>query len=332
METMKLTHSMRSKWNSCHRAFRIAYEDRIRPISSAASLRFGTAFHALMEVYWGEAIGNHNGDIAEKVSDVVCEYAQQNDDAYGANTLLALFDGYVHKYLDSDLDAYETIAVEQEYNAPLVNPETGKKSMTYHLAGKLDGILRNRYNGQTVILEHKTTSSDISPVSEYWKKLAIDGQVSGYYYGIMAMGYENVTNCLYDVIRKPTLKPYKATPIESRKYKKDGTLYAGQRENDETPEEWHDRLAADISLNPDRYFARQEIARCENDIQDYLYDMWAVAKEMMEAKKSGRYSRNPAGCQAFSGCEYWDVCTNSASLDDTTRFQVVETANTELSL
>ena len=43
----------------------------------------------------------------------------------------------------------------------------------------------------------------------------IDGQVSGYYVGASTLGYE-VDVCLYDVIRKPTIRPYKATPEESR--------------------------------------------------------------------------------------------------------------------
>lgn len=356
METQKLTNSMRSKWNSCHRAFKISTIDKIRPICSSDALRFGTAFHSMMEVYWTRLASVLNDDESKNlyVEDVICEianqYALDNCDDYGAKTLLALFDGYVAKNLQSDRSKYETIGVEMEYNAPLLNPETGGKSLTYHLAGKLDGIIRNKADGSIVILEHKTTSSDIDPTSDYWKKLAIDGQVSGYYYGIQFLGYE-AKNCLYDVIRKPTIKVSNSVPeldenglkividetTGERVFKKDGSPRQSAGEGmkllvrKETSDEWFDRLSADIQSNLDKYFARMEIARSDSDLEDYLFDMWALSKELMEAKKSGRYSRNPAGCQMFSGCEYWDVCTGSASLDDSTRFEKIETANPELS-
>ena len=32
METRELTNSMRTKWSACHRAYKIAYVDRIRPV------------------------------------------------------------------------------------------------------------------------------------------------------------------------------------------------------------------------------------------------------------------------------------------------------------
>ena len=99
--------------------------------------------------------------------------------------------------------------------------------------------------------------------------------------------------CLYDVIRKPTIRPYKATPEENRKYKKDGTLYAGQHEHDENPHEWEARLMADISERPDYYFQRVEVVRSESDLSDYLFDMWAVGREIADAERIGRWSRNP---------------------------------------
>ena len=49
----KLTNSMRSKFNACHRAYKIAYVDLVRPVKVSDALSFGTAMHALLEAYWG---------------------------------------------------------------------------------------------------------------------------------------------------------------------------------------------------------------------------------------------------------------------------------------
>ena len=69
---------------------------------------------------------------------------------------------------------------------------------------KIDAIAKDKATGKHIIVEHKTNLPRTSgPGSDYWKKLPIDGQVSGYYVGASTLGYE-VDVCLYDVIRKPT--------------------------------------------------------------------------------------------------------------------------------
>ena len=308
----KLTNSMRSKFNACHRAYKIAYVDLVRPVKVSDALSFGTAMHALLEAYWGGQ-----------------ETLVLTGDDYTDVTLRCLFEGYKAKWEAGDAERYERVGAEFGFEAPLMNPETGGVSKTWVLAGKIDAIAKDRATGKHIIVEHKTTSQDIGPGSDYWKKLPIDGQVSGYYVGASTLGFD-VDVCLYDVIRKPTIRPYKATPEENRKYKKDGTLYAGQHECDETPEEWQERLMADIAERPDYYFQRVEVVRSESDLSDYLFDMWAVGREIADAERIGRWSRNPNACSVYGSCEYFDVCTGCASLDDVTLFRKAETPNEEL--
>ena len=308
-----LTNSMRNKFASCHRAYQFAYVELVRPLVPSEALSFGTAMHALLENYWG---GNENP-------------APTTGDAFKDMTLQALFEGYVNRWFAEDEDRFDKIAAEVGFQAPLMNPETGGISKTWEIAGKIDAIAKEKGSGKVFIVEHKTTSQDIGPGSDYWRKLAIDGQVSGYYVGAQSKGFD-VENCLYDVIRKPTIKPYKATPEDKRKYNKDGSLSKTCREFDETPEEWYERLKADIAERPDYYYARVEVARSADDLTDYLFDMWAVGREIADAERLGRFSRNPQSCSAFGKCEYFDVCSGCASIDDVTLFRKAETANEEL--
>mgnify|MGYP007001753624 CR=1 FL=1 len=71
-----------------------------------------------------------------------------------------------------------------------------------------------------------TTSEDIGRGTDYWRRLRMDGQVSIYYAGSAALGYP-ADLCLYDVLRKPSLRPKKA--VAEVKLKKDGTPYANQQ-------------------------------------------------------------------------------------------------------
>lgn len=318
----KLTNSARNKFAACHRAYQLFYVQGKRPVIPSDALGFGTAMHALLEGVWGGSSSRANGKGDG-------ELRFNTGDPYRDMTLKALYEGYLDRWEREDDERFEKVAAEVYFEAPLMNPETGGISKTWVLAGKIDAIAREKSSGKLYIIEHKTTSQDIGPGSDYWRRLAIDGQVSGYYVGAQANGYE-VENCLYDVIRKPTIKPYKATPEDKRKYNKDGSLSKTCREFDETPEEWYHRLELDIIQRPDYYYARVEVARSADDLTDYLFDMWAVGREIADAQRLGRFSRNPQNCQSYGKCEFFDVCSGCADIDDVTLFRNAEDPNEEL--
>lgn len=170
------------------------------------------------------------------------------------------------------------------------------------------------------VVEHKTTSSDIAPGSTYWRKLTLDTQVSQYLRGV-----DSVDGMLYDVIRKPSIRPYKATPEESRKYTKAGALYAGQREADETPEEWAERLIADISAKPDAYYRRGTIVRTSEEASEAMRDTWLVAGSIRESMANDAWPRNPGSCDSYGRtCEYWPVCAGETTIDDDRKYRTSE--------
>jgi hypothetical protein len=120
--------------------------------------------------------------------------------------------------------------------------------------------------------------------------------------------------------------------MESRKYKKDGTLYANQRENDESLDEYQDRLMSDIAENPMKYFSRGEVVRFEEEEKDAQHDLWQLTKAIRESQLSNRWPRNPDACVAYGRmCEFFSVCTRTASLDDPILFRVEENVHAELS-
>lgn len=177
-----------------------------------------------------------------------------------------------------------------------------------------------------LVVEHKTTSSDITPGSTYWRKLTLDTQVSQY-----LGATEGVEGMLYDVIRKPSLRPFKATPLEAQKRTKAGTLYATQRETDETPEEYAVRLRADISEGPNKYYARGIIVRLPSERIEAARDTWLVAGSIRESMRLDAWPRNPGSCDAYGRtCDYWAVCAGETTIQDDTRFRTAETPHEEL--
>jgi hypothetical protein len=185
------------------------------------------------------------------------------------------------------------------------------------------------------IVEHKSSSEDIGPGSDYWRRLVLDGQISTYLVGAQSLGHQPV-DVLYDVVKRPAMRPLKATPEESRKYTKQGFLYANQRETDETPEEYRIRLLEDIAGNPDKYYQRGTVVRLEHEVIAAAKDTWNLARWIREVQLESRedpdaWPRNPDACQKFGqNCEFWSVCLGEASLTDNTRFRRVEHPHEEL--
>lgn len=320
-----LTNSELRTWRLCARRHQFQYRLRRRPRRVAEALGFGTLWHLGLEHWWAAAP-------ADRLSAGLAALRSSPDaNPYALATCEIMLAAYTALYGDQ---ALETACVEQSFEVPLVNPQTGQASRTYRIGGKFDGIARD--GARLIVVEHKTTASDIEQGSLYWKKVqTLDTQVSLYLAGARAAGYA-VESCLYDVARKPGIKPLKATPEESRKWTKPTKadpvprLYANQREHDETPEEFAERLSADIAERPERYFARAEIVRLEKDDDGHAYDTWQQAKMMREAEIAGYAPKNPDSCASFGGCPYLPVCSNETTIDDDSLYRTADTAHEEL--
>lgn len=332
-----LTNSRRNSFGTCHRRHQFEYELGARPVSESAPLRFGTLVHACLERWWMLAAATPAERLIE-INDVLYANLQAGMDAYEVAKARGMMVGYERRW--GNLDEIQIIAVEIEYRAPLMNPETGAASRTFELAGKLDALAV--INGRLMIVEHKTTSEDVEPGSHYWDKLAIDGQVSGYYVGAQTLGHQ-VDGCLYDVLRKPGIKPRQIPTLDeagkkivldadgNRVYNKDGKIPKQSEDKGaghimqtrpETPDEYATRVATETCENPDRYFGRKEVPRLESDLVEYLDDMWTVGRELADAQRLQRWPRNPRSCDGFGTCPYFEVCCGRASIEDARLFQV----------
>lgn len=314
-----LTVSRARSFRRCARHHLLSYEQGFRPQETSNPLAFGSLFHRGLEAWWSGhgllgALAVMNGN-AEGV------------DAFDLVKAEVLMQGYEARWADDAL-TMQVERVEAQFERELRNPATGAASRTWRLGGKIDAIVRR--NGQLWIVEHKTTSDDISPGSAYWQKLRLDAQVSTYLEGARAIGFD-VVGCLYDVIAKPALRPLKATPPESRKYTKGGLLYANQRDSDETPEEYRARLQESIAENPDRYYGRGEVVRLADEEHEAAWDLWQTGRAIRDAELANRHPRNPEACFQWSkACEFFDVCTGVTQITDERRFRKLEYVNEEL--
>jgi hypothetical protein len=341
MTLQLITASRLRKFRACQRAHHLSYNERIRPVQQGEARRFGTLWHDGQDGYWRAQRDGAGNSLAAGIA-AMRGGLQRSDgeldewDLIKAEELLA---GYDLRWESSDIEVLE---VEVEFNAPLVNPETGSASRTYRLGGKIDAIVRETSSGDVYVVERKTSTEDISPGSAYWSRLRIDAQISTYQDGAVSLGYP-VVGALYDVVVRLRHRPHLATPEPDRKYTtkpsrlKDGTirpagsLHANQRERDETAEEFRMRVRDAIANAPDRFYARGTVVRLDTEMEDHRYDVWFTAKHMREVERTGRHVRNPASCMLWGRpCSYWPICTGEASADDESRYRRDGTSHPEL--
>jgi hypothetical protein len=305
-------------FRGCQRRYYYQYVTLVRPLRESEALRFGSLWHRGMEAWFSFEMDRPFAAtlaMTKGQSVLPIEFSQA----------AVLMEGYELRW---GAEKFEPLAVEKEFRAPLVNPCTGRASKTFEIVGKIDAIVNDI--GHFVLVEHKTSSQDIGPGTDYWRRLTLDGQISIYFDGAKSLGYD-VDWCMYDVVAKPRLRLQHATPESSRKRTRDGRLYKNQRENDETMGEYTFRLRQDIAQNPEKYYQRGTVVRLEEELNAARWDTWVTAKQIHECRSSKWWPRNPDNCVSYGRtCEYFDVCCGVASIHDEEIFRIAEKKHEEL--
>lgn len=346
-----LTNSSLTCFRRCPREYKYRYVDLMKGRGRNLALEFGSLFHFGLNAWWKTP--NHYKPEIRLLAGVATMREPRKDrpmpDAFElvkAETLLA---GYTARW---GWEGYETLGVERRFalridsGAKCTCAETGSDACAIHeggsselegteLRGAIDAIASKA--GRVYNVEHKTTSSDISPGSAYWQHvIALDSQVSTYDAASREMGFD-VRGTIYDAIRKPEIVPLKATPEESRKYTKPTKaepiprLYANQRETDETPEEFRDRLVADIIARPGWYYVRNVIVRLDHDNEEHARDVVETARMIATARELHMYPRSPKACERYRRwCDFHPVCSGEASITDGTRYEKKTSQHEEL--
>jgi hypothetical protein len=318
-----LTESRAKTFRRCQREHHNRYVLGFVALYENVALYFGVLCHIALEAYWREPI------FADRLAaslEAIAEATNEETDPYEVAKLEEMMRGYDARW---GAEPWQALAVEAEFRAPLINPHSGAASKTFVRAGKLDVIARDP-RGRVVFVEHKTSSEDITPGSNYWARLRLDGQVSGYFRGADSLGFK-AEACIYDVLGKPAIRPLKATPVEARRYTKDGRLDARQRDTDETPAEYALRVREAIAEAPEKYYARGEVVRLESEMEQYDLEAWALAQSMRDARKLEIAPKNPDACIRYgSRCPYFAVCCGEQSLDDPAAFKHLDWPHPEL--
>ena len=203
------------------------------------------------------------------------------DDEFQQATLIGLFSGYYARYPEAGLQIQPEMRFVQK-----ITWLNGFRS-----AGVIDGLIRKNEDSW-ILKEYKTTGASVAPDSEYWDRLRFNIQLMTYMLALKNVGY-NVDEISYDVTRKPAIRP----------------------KQNETAEQFADRLKADTLERPDFYFAQRSVTVLDDDLETFSKMRYEICQQIRFLRKRAKAC---SGCAAAwvrncnqttcQSCEFKNFC------------------------
>jgi len=299
-----LTYSAMSTFQACRRRYKHRYLDGLVPVDKAPALRFGTITHQWLEVW------HRTRSLSTAQEIIEAAYPNRAGDPGEKRDIFyqtAMLKAYAAQYPAED---FSVVALECEFSGPLVNPAPGgRRSRSFRVRGKVDGILRR--GTDLLLLEHKTAGS---VTGDYIDRLPMDLQIQLYSYYVQEMLGEPVSAVVYNVLLKPRLtqgegeteEQYQARKAELEAKSKSGKPSSARRRMPESDEDFQRRLDEWFAAEP--RFTRVELLLDQDTIDNVRHTLWDISKEILEARRQGRWHQNPRSCFGFGRCAYWPIC------------------------
>ena len=324
-----LTYSALNTFRNCPRKYKNRYVDNLRPRERPEALSFGSVVHTAIELWY------RSQDIESRLRDVLAYI----DDAFENRVVdtnlmvqwhlaIAMIRGYAQRYATED---FEVVEVEKEFVGEIRNPDTGRQSQTFRIAGKVDGIVR--CHDGLYLLEHKTASTvDAS----YLDKLWTDTQIALYCYYLRELGYP-IVGVIYNVLLKSRLKQgkgetqeeYEVRHAELAAKNKSGKSTA-KRQMPETDDEFQARLTEWYS-RPEA-FHREFIYLSEDRLAMLQDEVWEITQQYLDARRRGKWLLNTSNCFSYQRpCEYLAYCQSGFNPNVADNLYEIALPNEELS-
>lgn len=221
MTVARISVSKYQHFQTCRRLFFWEHVLHMERVKQDGARGFGKLFHAGLEAWWlasGQpappwASEPNDAPILSALDAITKGALHVDTDKYDVAKARAMMIGYHARWQHLEYDLVGK-GVEESFEIPLTDPD-GHAVPGWNLVGRTDSIVLFYDSARKKIVEHKTTSQDIRPGSDYWRQLETDLQPSMYVDAAVAGGHD-VAGVLYDVASKPDVSPELTTPEEKR--------------------------------------------------------------------------------------------------------------------
>ncbi len=297
-----VTYSMLDMFRNCRKKCWWRYEEGVTPIAKAWNLRFGTAVHQVLEVW------HTNYNVAETCLAIDELYPQRlfdPEEKRDFHLLYGMMKGYAQRY---PAEEFDVICLEKKFLVDIINPDTGAKSRTFCLSGKVDGVIKMKDTGEYYLLEHKTAATIDGG---YLEKLWTDFQLRLYVPAIEKELGITITGVLYNILGKTRIRQRQGetdTEYEARKAaSKTGKIKRKVAEDDfdfnERLEEFYSKPEA---------FHREKIYIDRGAERLLQAEVWELTQNILLARRTGIWYQNSTFCFHWNrACSYFPLCRSN---------------------
>ncbi len=267
------THSMMSAHMNCPRKGHYRYDLQLAPRVEHKARPIGSAFHR----------GIETGRVEDALA-LFDRLMPTPNDQTETDRLLndrAVVEGLVRGGL-ANWRRHQGGQREVQFRVPIVNPDTGRPSRTFQLAGKIDAIVD--VGGEWFLEEYKSAGA-IDRM--YIDRLELDTQITLYKYAAQRMWDIQIAGVIYRVGRKPSIK-------QTQK---------------ETAAQYRERLLRDyLEERPDFYFFQWDLRRTDEQLAEFERDLWVQTQRHLADRRLGFHPKNTSRCSEYGGCAYMPLC------------------------
>jgi len=261
---------------ACPRSYELNRILGYRPKRDSEALVDGSVWHVIKDL---ASRGASNEHILKTVREHISNTEFGTDEKLEYRIMKYLAQKDAQTELQPPLNPQGT---ELKFQAPLVNPDTGRQAVNVLVAGILDGLL---YDSGWWMVEYKTAAAiDRSYIEAMDMKL----QLRVYkHYSEATFGIP-IDGVIYDVIMKPSIIPCKKDP---------------------TPQDYYERVRQWYRDNFDKAFLRDKWRMGNENVDRHL---WSYHKEILWRKANNHWPQNPNACHSYWGmfgnCPYLPLC------------------------
>jgi RecB family exonuclease len=324
-----LTYSALNTFRNCPRKYKNRYLDNLRPRERPEALSFGGVIHTAIELWYrSQNAESRLNDVLMYINDAFENRIVDAHQMTQWHLATAMIRGYADRYATEE---FEVVEVEKEFVGEIRNPDTGRQSQTFRIAGKVDGIVR--CHDGLYLLEHKTAPS---VDANYLDKLWTDTQIALYCYYLRELGYP-IVGVIYNVLLKSRLKQGKGETQEEYEIRhaelaaknKSGKSTA-KRQMPETDDEYQSRLTEWYS-RPEA-FHREFIYLSEDRLAMLQDEVWEITQQYLDARRRGKWLLNTSNCFSYQRpCEYLAYCQSGFNPNVADNLYEIAFPNEELS-
>ncbi|OQA86611.1 MAG: PD-(D/E)XK nuclease superfamily protein [bacterium ADurb.Bin236] len=310
-ELTPVTCSSLKTFKLCRKDYNLRFIRGLQGLEESEAQYLGSVMHGALERWHGRGDADKDAVVAAIFDYIDVAFSSREQDERQKkdwHLARAMITAYIETYPSEDFDV---IAVEKQFQCPIINPDTGAASRSFYMRGKVDALVMR--NGEYFLLEHKTAAViDKS----YIEKLPLDFQVTLYAHYLEQFMNIRIAGVIYNVLAKSLIRQSKGETEEEFEQRRADLIAksksgksSAKRKLPETDDEYSARLAE--KYREPGMFHREMLYIPRSQYETLTAEIWELSQQLLIARRTSRWYMNTDVCFLYNRpCRFFPICVS----------------------